>query len=49
MNEIGKGSYVFDRAEQEAAAVKAIAKPALLAFFDECVYVCACVWLLGLY
>lgn len=38
-NEIGKGSYVFDRAAQEAAAVKGIPKPALLAFFDECVVV----------
>lgn len=34
-NEIGKGSYLFDRNEQEANTVKAIEKAALLAFFDE--------------
>ena len=35
--EINNDSYLFDRREQEAAAIKAIEKAALLAFFDECV------------
>ena len=36
-NEIDKGSFVFDRAEREAAKVKGLTKEDLVRFLDECV------------
>ncbi|KAM3569268.1 hypothetical protein VYU27_008628 [Nannochloropsis oceanica] len=36
-NEVSKGSYVFDRAQREAAKVKTLTKEALVRFLDDCV------------
>ena len=36
-NEVGKGSYIFDRAQREAAKVKGLTKEDVVRFLDECV------------
>ncbi|EWM24870.1 insulin degrading enzyme, partial [Nannochloropsis gaditana] len=36
-NEIGKGAYLFDRAEREAAEAKTISKEELIEFLGACV------------